>query len=180
MNYNNKIINLINYLPLFLQDVEEFKEIFKAENTELEKLKDMLFEILEEIDVETAKSYGLDRYEEIYKINKTSNDVSERRNKILYKINSKLPYTYRWLEEKLRTLVGDENYFITLDNENYSLNIEISGIYKDAAEILKKDLRLQVPANMAMDIKLFQIEQAETCFGAFLKIGDFIMIRQVD
>ena len=62
-------MKLIEYLPNFMQDIKEFKELFSAEDIEIEQLKVAIEKIFSEIIVKTAEGYGLDRYEKIYQIN---------------------------------------------------------------------------------------------------------------
>ena len=59
-------MSIIDYFPLFLQDIREFKIISNIENDELEKIKAKVDEILKEVIVSNAVDYGLKRYEKIY------------------------------------------------------------------------------------------------------------------
>ena len=59
-------MNLIKYMPPFLKEVREFKEIFGAEDIQIEKLNNQINSMLREVIVKTAEDYGLRRYEKIY------------------------------------------------------------------------------------------------------------------
>lgn len=148
-------MKLIEYLPNFMQDIKEFKELFSAEDIEMEQLKVAIEKIFSEIIVKTAEGYGLDRYEKIYQINAESDLLEARRLKILLKINDKVPYSYKWLVNTLDTVLGKENYKVAIDYANYNMKIEILLNYSELAEILKKDLIKHIPANIKMDIDLF-------------------------
>lgn len=148
-------MKLVEYLPSFMQDIREFKELFATEDIEIEKLKDAVDKIFSEIIVKTAESYGLDRYEKIYQINAESDILEARRLKILLKINDKVPYSYKWLINTLDTVLGKENYRITIDYANYKMKIEILLNYSELAEILRKDLIKHIPANIELDYRLF-------------------------
>ena len=65
-------MKLIEYFPSFLQDIREFKIISNIEDVELKKIQDRIEEILKEVVVATAETYGLDKYEKIYNIEKTN------------------------------------------------------------------------------------------------------------
>lgn len=141
-------MKLIKYIPPFLQDVREFKVITGVEDFEIENLTYRINQILKEVIVADAESYGLTRYEKIYNIKNTTNDLTTRRFNILSKINNRVPYTYNWLVKKLNNTIGEGNYVITQDINNYKINIEILALFKDIATMLNKDLREQLPANL--------------------------------
>ena len=147
-------MKLKEYMPPFLTQVREFNEIFEAEDIELDALKSEIDSILKEIIVRTAESYGLKKYEKIYGITKIAETIEARRMTILLKMNNRTAYTYKWLINTLNEAIGEENYKITTDFNNYKMNIEIALNYTEAAEILRKDLVKQMPANIELDYRL--------------------------
>lgn len=172
-------MKLIEYYPLFLQDIREFKLISNIEDTELEKIQNKVEEILKEVIVNTAESYGLNRYEKIYNLSNDTNDLTARKYNILAKINNRVPYTMNWLKNKLNNTIGKENYKINIDYNNYTLTVEILAVFKEVAEVLNKDLREQLPANLKVAVNLFQTEQCNQYVGGIVHIGDFLELRQV-
>lgn len=172
-------MKLIEYMPNFLKDVREYKAIFSSEDIELDLLKKQIEKILDEVIVSKAEDYGIDRYEKIYSIKNTSNDFTTRRFNILSKINNRVPYTLNWLRNKLDNTIGKDNYSITIDNNNYKIKIEILAIFKDIAELLNKDLREQLSANMEITVNLFQTEECTSYFAGIVHSGDFLELRQV-
>lgn len=148
-------MKLIEYLPNFMQDIKEFKELFSAEDIEMEQLKVAIEKIFSEIIVKTAESYGLERYEKIYGIKNIAETLEARRVAILLKINSNVPYTYNWLIKTLNEAIGKENYKIETDFKNYKMLIHFRLEYTEAAEMLNQNLIKQIPANIKMDIDLF-------------------------
>lgn len=172
-------MKIIEYLPLYLQDVREFKIIANIEDIELEKIKAQIEEILKETIVKTANSYGLTRYEKIYNIEEPANDIIVRRYNILAKINNRVPYTINWLKNKLNNTIGEDNYRINIDYDKMILEIEILAIFKDVAIVLYKDLREQLPANMQVAVNLFQIEQCKQYIGGIVHCGEYLKVRQV-
>lgn len=169
-------MSIKEYLPQYLQEVEEFEEICKTEDIELEELNSKIEEMLNEIIVNKAKGYGLDRYERIYNIIPKSSNIEERRFNILSKMNNKVPFTLNWLRNKLETLVGKDNYRINIDYANYSVTIEVSMIFENIANTLNVDLREQLPANMLITVNLFQTENAKLYVGAIMRQGDYMKI----
>lgn len=147
-------MNLIKYMPPFLKEVREFKEIFGAEDIQIEKLNNQINSMLREVIVKTAEDYGLRRYEKIYGITRPAETLEARRMAILLKMNTRVAYTYKWLIQTLNEAIGAENYKITTDFNNYKMNIEIALNYTEAAELLKNDLVKQMPANIELDYRL--------------------------
>lgn len=172
--------DLIGQLPPFLQNIKEYKEICSAEYIELKDLEDKIEEIIKEISAETATGYGLERYEKILNIVNTTTNAEERRFKIKSKLTNQLPFNLKWIENKLKSLVGEGNFLIDLDNENYKITIQISYVFPDVANVLNRDLRLQLPANLLIMVNLFQTENANLYIGAKAHCGDFIKVGGAD
>lgn len=145
---------LIEYMPPFLKDVREFNKIFDAEDIELENLNYNVKKMLTEVIVKMADSYGLDRYEKIYNISNTSNNIEIRRINILNKINDILPFTLKWLYNKLEEALGKGNFSIDIDYNNYNIKITILGLSMEIADIYRENLRQQLPANMVIVFEL--------------------------
>ena len=173
-------MKLNDYMPPFLKDIKEFKEIFKSEDEELKCLNSLVMKMLTEVIVKTAESYGLERYEKIYNITDIASTLENRRTNILLKINNRVPYTIKWLINKLNNTIGEENYRISIDYDKNILEIEILAIFKEMATILYKDLREQLPANLQITVNLFQIEQCKQYIGGIVHCGDYLKVRQVD
>ncbi len=168
--------NLIKHLPLFLRDIREYKEIYNTEEIELKDLEKKVEEIIREASAETAKGYGLDKYEKILNIVKTTDVIDERRFKIKTKLTNQLPFNMKWLDNKLKNLVGEENYKITLDAENYKITIQISHIFPDVVTVIKEDLRQQLPANLIIIVNLFRTEMSKVYCGGIIHIGKFVTL----
>lgn len=168
-------MSLKEYMPPFLSGVREFNEIFETEDIELDKLKERINSILKEIIVKTAEEYGLKRYESIYGITKVAETLEARRMTILLKMNNRTAYSYKWLINTLNEAIGEENYKITTDFNNYKMNIEIALNYTEAAEILRKDLVKQMPANIELDYRLTTI--INKFIGAVISQQSYIKLK---
>lgn len=171
-------MKLIEYLPDFLQDIVDFKELFNTEDQEVEKLLLSINSIVREATVQTAESYGLERYEKIYNIKKIAETVEARRVNILLRMNSKVPYTFKWLINKLNTTIGESNYSIDMNYDKYTLTINVMAIYKNIAKDVEKALRQEIPANLILKVDLFQTEEMSKYFGGIVHIGKRINIKQ--
>lgn len=117
---------LINYLPEFLQNIKEYKEIMKSEDNEVTQLKNMIDNSKKEVTIEEATEKGISRFEKILNITNTGNlNLEERRFIIKNKFLNRAPFTHRWLDNKLKNLCGIGNYNIIIDYKNLTLNVEI-------------------------------------------------------
>lgn len=170
-------MSIKKYLPLYLQEVKEFDEICKTEDIELKDLNNKINELLNEITVANASNVGLSRYEKIYNIKNISTDIEERRFNILNKMNGKGPFTLNWLNNKLKALVGEDNYKIDVDYDKYRIDISVSGIFQNIAETLNIDLKEQLPANLIITVNLFQTEKVNIYVGTLIREGDFMKLR---
>lgn len=169
--------NLIKSLPPFLQEIEEYKKICSTEDIEIEKVDSKINELLNEISVETAESYGLTRYEKIFNItNAVDVTTEERRFKIKSKLINQLPFNMKWLDNKLKKLVGEGNYKITLDTDNYKITVQISHVFPDVVDVMTRDLSEQLPANLIIIVNLFRTEMAKLYYGGIIHIGKNIKI----
>lgn len=148
-------MKLIEYLPKFMQDIREFKELFSSEDIEIEKLNAAIEKITDEVIVKRAQDYGLERYEKIYNTVNTSSNLETRRLNILSKMNNRTPFTIKWLQSKLNEMVGKENYTLEINYNSYTLTIRFDAFYSEATEIFKKDLKKQIPANILLGITLY-------------------------
>ena len=148
-------MKIIEYVPNFLQEVREFKILSNIEDEELEKLKLQIDNILKEVIVNTSEDYGLKRYEKIYNIKVISDDMDIRRFNIISKMNNKIPFTYKWLDNKLKQLVGEDNYRFNIEYDNYKVIIRIVYLFGNIVDTLQQDLKELLPANLIIQINLF-------------------------
>lgn len=166
-------MKLIEYMPPFLRDVREFIKIFEAEDDVVEKLNNDVKSLTKEVIVKTANSYGLKKYEKIYNITNISSNIEIRRINILNKINDRVPFTYKWLYNKLKESLGEGNF--NLIYENYILTIIIFGLKMEIADIYRENLRQQLPSNIEI---IFDLQmQGNYCVGASIVQKEYSSIK---
>ena len=158
--------NLIEYMPPFLRNVREYNRIFDAEDIEIADLNTNMNLLLTEVIVNEAVSFGLDRYESIYGITNVSDNIITRRAVILAKIQSRTPYTYKWLYNLLLSIFGEGNFEIIIDYNNYSIEIKLYGLYSEAADAIIEDIYYKIPANLERTFSLST--QGDYIIGATL------------
>lgn len=146
-------IKLIDYLPPFMQQFAEIKEIMRVEDRELEGIDANVQRVLDNGFIEDCNEYGIQKYEHILNIIPDEGDTLElRRARVLIEWNSSIPYTYRALIRKLNAICGVNNYSVSGSLEDYELiistKLEVQGQTKEVEILLMKML----PENIAVAI----------------------------
>lgn len=143
-----------SFLPGFVGEYREIKEILRAETPELRAAADA---------AETARDFsfiihcgedGLARFERIMGVFPSSEDtLSERRARIIIRWNEELPYTMAALRKKLAAICGSVGFSIGGDPDKYLLEIKASLSHKNQLEELERLLDRIVPANMVIIVR---------------------------
>lgn len=147
-----KEIDLLSYLPPFLQEYEEMKAALKAENPEFELLWQRTGDVLSSSFIDLADEYGIKRFEKLLGIlPDADSDLEARRSVVKAKWLSKLPYTYRMLLKQLEIICGEDFSVTKKFEDDYFLRV-VTHLrdYGKSLEV-KKLLDEMVPANMVMD-----------------------------
>ncbi len=148
-------IDILNYLPEFLQDFREFQELAASENPEIRALWGSLENVMKEQFINDSTENGVKRWEAILKINpKGSDSLDVRKFRILTRLNEKLPYTYKKLAQQLETLCGESGYSLELRNYEYKLIVRVALTAKSMLAEVEKLLARIVPVNMYVDLSL--------------------------
>lgn len=147
--------DLIAYLPTVLREFEEFKEIMRVEQKQVDKLWDMIYGIMNEAFVDTAESTGLKRWETILNITPLDTDsVEVRRMRIRAKMLEDTPYTWNSFKQMLASLCGENGYTAELKSKEYTLVIKVALTSKKMKDEVAKIADRVVPANLILDIDL--------------------------
>lgn len=150
-----KTIDLLKYQSPIIQQIREFKAIANVENTKHEAVWQAVEDAINDQFANTLTDNGCKRWESIMQIEKKdTDDISFRRFRILSRLNEQLPYTYRVLALQLRTLCGEGEYSMELQNEDYTLVVKVALSAKDEYNDVSATLRRYVPANIVIDLSL--------------------------
>lgn len=151
-----------DYWPNILKDVREFKKIANAENPELRIIWEAVENLMNDQFIETATIRGVVRREKMLEITPYfDDDIESRRFRVLARWNDKLPYTYRILEKKLNQLCGQEHYTMTLNANDYWLDIKIELTRKRMFDEVDRLTRQMVPANIVITVELRYNQHAD-------------------
>lgn len=143
------------YWPPVLQEVEEFKEIAKIENTEFEKLEQSIDDLVDDQWIETATERGIARREKILKIAPfADDDLESRRFRVLARGNDKLPYSFKVLGNKLNQLCGEDGYVMTRNLGEHTLIVKIELVVKRMFDEVEKLVRKMAPSNLVITVEI--------------------------
>lgn len=105
--------------------------------------------------VQTATNNGISRWESILQIiPKGTDSLSDRKFRILTRLNEQLPYSYRMLQQQLETLCGQDGYTAEINSGAYTLTIRVALTAKNNFNDVATMLWRVVPANMIIDLSL--------------------------
>ena len=149
-----RIVDVLDYLPKVVRTIKEFEVLGDAENPEINNLWLDNQIVLNNQFINTLDEQGCARWEKMLDITpKGTATVEDRRLAILARINASLPYTYRQLENFLRNIC-DDDYTMTLDNENYTLTVLLSLSRQNQFDEVSNLLTRVIPANLICNVSL--------------------------
>ena len=151
----NEHVDLINRLPMFMQDYTELQELYKSQDPEFNALWASEALMRRNIFAVTAEEKGLQRYEQILNIiPPPSATWEERRFSILVRLTHSLPYTWRFLKAHLATLLGKYNFEIFFFREKYLIRVTLELRTKFMRDELARWLRLIIPAHLILEVQI--------------------------
>jgi uncharacterized protein with gpF-like domain len=111
-------VNLIEHLPLFIQQFREIRHIMEAENPEFQLVIDESEKIKNNQFIESSDLSGISKFEKLLNILPSPDDTLESRiSRIMIRWNEVVPYTYKALVQKLVQLCDGLNFTI---NRNFN------------------------------------------------------------
>ncbi len=149
MNKTIRKVNLIDYLPQFIQCYREIKNIMEAENPDLQFLFDEAEKIKNNQYIVTSDIEGIARFEKLLNIEPSVDDTLQSRiSRILVRWNDMIPYTWRMFINKMDTLCGLNNYTLISNFKKYELVIITHLELYGQTDELKYLLDNMLPANI--------------------------------
>ena len=129
-------MQLYEYLPFFVYNTKEFKELFKILQPKIDSLFIETDKRLTDMFVLGCSEYATKRYEKIVGIMpKLTDSLEKRQLDILAIYNEVPPFTYERLYEMLESLLGKDGFKMSLDIPNYYLKIVLK---RDKLQFIKQ------------------------------------------
>lgn len=120
-------MKISDYMPNFYKNNIEMNNIIYSEEDELENnLKSSIDNSFNDTFPIRLTINGIRKYEKILNIvsDESSESLEFRKERILGRLISKIPFTERYLSNYLDNLLGASNWSYTIDYNNYTLDIQ--------------------------------------------------------
>ena len=157
---------LIDYLPPFMQDYRQMKEITNVEQPEIDGLWNACENAMFDQFLMDATENGVRRWERLVGITPRDTDtLDERKFRVFAMMNQRLPYTMNKLKETLTTICGEGNFFIVLTPNDYHVEVKLAltnvNNYQEVVDIISN----MIPANMTKAVSIMYNDH--TVLGQF-------------
>lgn len=147
-------IKLLDYLPPFVQDYREIKEIMTTENPEFQLAADESERILNNQFILTSDEQGIVRFEKLLKLYPSPDDTLRSRiSRVMARWNDVVPYTYRALVEKLIFLSDGVTFTINSEFNEYRMEIITHLELPGQVDELQNLLSYMIPMNLELTSK---------------------------
>lgn len=147
-------VELISYLPTFLQSYSEIHTVLSAEDSEFTIIWSAADRVLKNEFIATADEYGIAKFEKLLGVLPFEEDTIEsRRARVHLKWFITIPYTLKVLIEKLITVCGAGNFSITTDFTHYRIKIETCLFMYGQTEEVRKLIDKILPCNMILELE---------------------------
>ena len=144
-------VNLLSFLPEFVQEYREIKHIMNSEQPEIQKLEDETEIIKNNQFILSCDADGIARFENLLGITSKPDDTLDaRKSRVITRWNDSIPYTYKGLQEKLNVMCGEGNYLLIPSFNEYGLEIVVSLPLSGQADELDYMLLYMIPANIVV------------------------------
>ena len=144
-------VNLLSFLPEFVQEYREIKHIMNSEQPEIQKLEDETEIIKNNQFILSCDIDGIARFENLLGITPKPDDTLDaRKSRVITRWNDSIPYTYKGLKEKLNIMCGEGNYLLIPSFNEYGLEIVVSLPLSGQADELDYMLSYMIPANIVV------------------------------
>ena len=144
-------VNLLSFIPEFVQEYREIKHIMNSEQPEIQKLEDETEIIKNNQFILSCDIDGIARFENLLGITPKPDDTLDaRKSRVITRWNDSIPYTYKGLKEKLNVMCGEGNYLLIPSFNEYGLEIVVSLPLSGQADELDYMLSYMIPANIVV------------------------------
>ena len=142
-------VNLLEYLPDFMQEYREIRQIMKSEEPEFKTLWDLFKKVFNNQFIQYCDEDGISKFEEMLNLHRYENDTLEIRIfRVLTYWNDQIPYTWKVLTQRLNQLCGVGNYELKPNFNNYELGITTKFDDSRKYDELNNMLKMILPANL--------------------------------
>lgn len=146
-------VDILRSWPPYLQEKLEMQELAETLNLSLKELYAAMDKAYRNFFVMTADEEGLARFEAYYDIQpRNDSTLEDRCLEILAKMQTRLPYTKRMLNQLLKALLGEDMYTLEIKTSEYLVKVTVELRRKNQVQSVADLLRRVIPANMNYEI----------------------------
>lgn len=143
------------YLPDTVRELREFQKLAEIEGQMLEEAAAAKETVVNNQWILTAERSGLLRLAGMMGFPGAEGlETEPLREEILYRWNSRSPYTYFHLLDWLDGCCGEGEYRAELEREKYFLHLVLELRIKGKKDFLQRHLRKIIPANLMLKVDL--------------------------
>lgn len=140
--------DLMKILPEYFRPVREFKELMAVEEVALRKIEQSIKKLWGNFYIQTADETTVTLLESGFNIIcKPGETLEYRRQRLLQKYSTVVPFSEHFLKSRLAELFGDD-YQLTIDSRSCLLTISVTSSKYGAVELLYDLLWDVMPAHM--------------------------------
>lgn len=141
---------LLRYLPEFMQDLVEFRELTEASLAEFDAIEAAAQRAFDDQFVMSAGAAAVRRREQMLGIqaDPSAETLDFRRKRLINRYSTKPPFTIRYLQQQLDTLLGEGLTVVAVDPHSFILTVTAD--IGDAALFheVERTVRVIKPANL--------------------------------
>jgi hypothetical protein len=162
---------IMPYLPDYYREIKDFTDLAGTETIELDSLEAAVQRLFDDQFVMTASADAVKRREQMLGIqaDPATESLDFRRKRLINRYSTKPPFTVRYLQQQLDSLVGPGLAIVSVDVQQFILyvtaNIENANVFKEVqftVETIK-------PANL--------IYQQNTALGDTVELEERVSMR---
>lgn len=143
------------YLPSTVKELQEFQKLVEIEGQILKEEAEARDRVANNQWILTAERSGLLRLAEMMGfLGAEALETEALRKEILYRWNSRSPYTRFHLLDWLDGCCGEGKYTAELEREKYFLHLVLELSVKEKRDFLQKHLQKIIPANLMLKVDL--------------------------
>ncbi len=143
-------VDLLGYLPLYVQEYKEIKQIMELEKPEIQSAEEETEIVKNNQFIFSCDEVGIARFEKLLGIKPSKNETLETRiTRVFLRWNEDVPYTYKFLLQKLTSLCGSDFEVIPNFNE-YEMDIITHLDLKGQVDELQHIIVNMIPCNIGV------------------------------
>ena len=151
-------MKLKDYVPHIYKYNLEMNTLIEVEENEIENVKSSIRISFLNTFANTANEEGIQQFEKLLGIlSSTGDKLQFRKERVLNRLSSKPPFTEKYLQNLMNTIIGEGNWEYNINYNNYSLVIRSLKPGDKWLYELTKTLESIIPVNIDWTIEMYSV-----------------------